>query len=44
MDVITAPLKGTVLMGGATENDNAMRWFRDAGGDIVVLRTTGDDG
>lgn len=46
MDVITAPLKGTVLMGGATENDNAMRWFleRAAGGDIVVLRTTGDDG
>jgi cyanophycinase-like exopeptidase len=45
-DVITSPLAGTVLMGGATENDNAVRWFleRADGGDVVVLRTTGDDG
>ncbi len=45
-DVVTAPLSGTVLMGGATENDNAMRWFleRADGGDIVVLRASGDDG
>lgn len=33
-------------MGGATENDNAMRWFleRANGGDILVLRTSGADG
>lgn len=45
-DVTVTPLKGTVLMGGATENDNAMRWFleRANGGDILVLRTTGEDG
>lgn len=45
-DVETIPTAGTVLMGGATENDNAMRWFleRAGGGDVVVLRTTGDDG
>lgn len=45
-DVTTASVSGTVLMGGATENDNAVRWFlnRADGGDVVVLRTTGDDG
>ncbi len=45
-DVETACLPGTVLMGGATENDNAMRWFlqRASGGDVVVLRASGDDG
>ncbi len=45
-DVVTNPLKGTVLMGGAGENDNAIRWFleRADGGDVLVLRTTGDDG
>lgn len=33
-------------MGGATENDNAMRWFleRANGGDVVVLRASGEDG
>ena len=33
-------------MGGATENDNAMRWFLNLadGGDVVVLRTSGSDG
>lgn len=33
-------------MGGASENDNAMRWFleRANGGDIMVLRASGSDG
>jgi cyanophycinase-like exopeptidase len=33
-------------MGGATENNAAMRWFlgRASGGDIVVLRASGSDG
>ncbi len=33
-------------MGGATEQDNAMRWFlqRANGGDVVVLRASGSDG
>lgn len=46
VDVITDPIAGTVLMGGATENDNAMRWFleRADGGDILVLRASGEDG
>lgn len=45
-DVITTTTAGTVLMGGATENDNAMRWFleRSGGGDILVLRASGADG
>ena len=45
-DVTTVCLPGTVLMGGATENDNAMRWFleRAGGGDIVVIRASGEDG
>lgn len=45
-DVTTATQGGTVLMGGATEDDNAMIWFlqRAGGGDIVVLRATGSNG
>ncbi len=37
---------GVCLMGGATEDDNAMEWFlnRANGGDVVVLRTSGSDG
>lgn len=37
---------GVCLMGGATEDDNAMKWFlkRANGGDVVVLRTSGSDG
>ena len=40
------PLGGICLMGGATENDEAMKWFlnRANGGDILVLRTSGTDG
>ena len=45
-DVATPTQGGVVLMGGATEDDNAMRWFlqRSGGGDIVVIRTSGADG
>lgn len=45
-DVTTVTEAGIVLMGGATEDDNAMRWFleRSGGGDIVVIRTSGSDG
>jgi cyanophycinase-like exopeptidase len=45
-DVSTPVKGGVVLMGGATENDNAMRWFlnQTGGGDIVVLRASGADG
>ena len=45
-NINTAPQGGIVLMGGSSEDDNAMRWFlnRASGGDIVVLRTSGSDG
>ncbi|MBL7828154.1 MAG: Type 1 glutamine amidotransferase-like domain-containing protein, partial [Saprospiraceae bacterium] len=45
-DVETPTSGGVVLMGGATENDNAMRWFlqRAGGGDVVVIRASGADG
>lgn len=37
---------GITLMGGATENDDASRWFleRCNQGDVLVLRTSGSDG
>jgi cyanophycinase-like exopeptidase len=46
VDAITNPLSGILLAGGATDNDDAMRWFlqRADGGDIVVIRATGSDG
>lgn len=45
-DTITNPQGGICLMGGATEDDNAMKWFlhRADGGDILVLRTSGSNG
>ncbi len=45
-DVQTSPSGGICLMGGATENDEAMRWFlrRANGGDVLVLRASGADG
>ena len=45
-DTITSPLGGICLMGGATEDDNAMKWFLEQanGGDILILRTSGSDG
>lgn len=46
IDVITEPESGICLMGGATEDDNAMIWFlnRADGGDVLVLRSSGSDG
>lgn len=46
MDAVTNPMGGVCLMGGATENDNAMRWFlqRADGGDVLVIRASGGDG
>ena len=45
-DVVTIPVGGACLMGGATESDNAMRWFlrRANGGDVLVLRASGSNG
>ncbi len=45
-DIATTTEGVTVLMGGATENDNAMIWFlqHSGGGDVVVLRATGSNG
>lgn len=45
-DVTTNHQPGIVLAGGATDNDNAMSWFlaKAAGGDVVVLRSSGTDG
>jgi cyanophycinase-like exopeptidase len=45
-DVSTSPQGGVCLMGGATEEDEAMKWFlnRADGGDVLVLRASGADG
>ncbi len=45
-NIATSPLGGICLMGGATEDDNAMKWFlqRANGGDVLVLRTSGSNG
>jgi cyanophycinase-like exopeptidase len=45
-DLVTNPQGGICLMGGASEDDNAMKWFleRANGGDVLVLRATGADG
>ncbi len=45
-DLMTNALGGVCLMGGATEDDEAMKWFLQQanGGDILVLRTSGSDG
>ena len=39
-------LGGICLMGGAAENDEAMKWFlkRANGGDVLVMRASGADG
>lgn len=41
-----SPQGGICLMGGATEDDEAMKWFlnRADGGDVLVLRASGSDG
>jgi cyanophycinase-like exopeptidase len=45
-DKITNSGGGICLMGGASENDNAMKWFlqKANGGDVLVLRTSGSNG
>lgn len=45
-NITTTPSFGICLMGGATENDNAMKWLlqKANGGDVVVLRSSGSDG
>lgn len=45
-DVSPEPDFGICLMGGATENDNAIIWFLEKanGGDVLVLRASGSDG
>ncbi len=45
-DAAVSALGGVCLMGGATEHDEAMRWFlrRANGGDVLVLRASGSDG
>ena len=45
-DTVVQALGGVCLMGGATEDDNAMSWFlqRANGGDVLVLRTSGSNG
>lgn len=45
-DINTNHQSGVCLMGGASEQDNAMIWFLNKadGGDVVVLRASGSDG
>ncbi len=46
VDEVRSPEGGTCLMGGASEDDNGMKWFlnRADGGDVLVLRASGSDG
>ncbi len=45
-DATINPAFGICLMGGATEDDNAMKWFlqKANGGDVVVIRASGGNG
>ena len=45
-DVMTQPTGGICLMGGASEHDEAMKWFlqQSNGGDVLVIRATGSNG
>jgi cyanophycinase-like exopeptidase len=45
-DISTNHQAGICLMGGASENNEAMVWFLNKadGGDVLVLRASGDDG
>lgn len=45
-DISSDHQQGVCLMGGATEQHDAMIWFLNKanGGDVVVLRTSGSDG
>lgn len=46
VDMISTPQGGVCMMGGATEHDEAMKWFleRADGGDVLVLRASGSNG
>ncbi len=46
INIATSPKGGVCLMGGASEHDEAMKWFLQQadGGDVLVLRATGSDG
>ncbi len=46
IDVVKAPSGGICIMGGATEDDRAMKWFLQKvnGGDVLVLRASGSNG
>ena len=46
IDTTSLTSGGICLMGGASEDDNAMTWFLQQanGGDILVLRASGSDG
>lgn len=45
-DAVTQPTGGICLMGGASEHDEAMKWFlqQSNGGDVLVIRATGSNG
>lgn len=45
-DVMTPTTPGTLLAGGGTDVNEAMRWFlkKSGGGDVVVLRASGSNG
>lgn len=45
-DLTSSPQGGVCMMGGASEHNQAMKWFleRADGGDILVLRASGSDG
>lgn len=45
-DIFTQASGGVCLMGGSSENDEAMKWFlkKANGGDVLVLRASGSDG
>jgi len=46
MIVSPTPPGGICMMGGASENDEAMKWFLQHayGGDVLVIRASGSDG
>ncbi len=45
-NISSTPEGGVCMMGGATEHDEAMKWFlqRADGGDVLVLRASGSNG
>lgn len=45
-DVTKTTTGGVCLMGGGTDNDDAIKWMlqKSGGGDVVVLRSAGTDG